>query len=67
MSDDIRQDDEVEAHGPHNLGAEERVDRTERMEGEDEPDVEAHGPIGSGPHNLGPHNQGPHNQGPHNQ
>lgn len=53
MSDEKRKDeqDEVEAHGPRNVGqTEEPADELEDDE------VEAHGPRNLGPRNLGPRN-----------
>ena len=51
MSDEIRPEDEVEAHGPFAEGptAEGPRPRVPRRGDEDEPDVEAHGPVGMGP------------------
>ena len=65
MTDEIRAEDEVEAHGPLAGAAADAAAAGPTFGGptlgatDDEPDVEAHGPLGMGPEKDGPAFEGP--------
>ena len=59
MSDEVRPDDEIEGHD--SFGLEEPGLAASEIEatGDEEPDFEAHGPVGLGPGAMGPAMEGP--------
>jgi hypothetical protein len=59
MSDEIRSEDEVEAHDP--VGLERPGAPGPELEAtiDEEPDFEAHGPVGLGPKRMSPLTDGP--------
>ena len=54
MSDEIRPEDEIDAHDSVGLEGPGLVAAEMEATGDEEPDFEAHGPVGLGPGAMGP-------------